>query len=112
MLRLVKLEFSTEKTGVRKANIIAKNQEDGLNFIRSLYPANKNKITGIMNIEDSLDVHAYTDYALDYISKKTSGKLEEDTTSTAVYTCPWCDKKYEKAHGLKVHIGQEHKKVE
>jgi len=114
MLQLVEIEFELKKGGMRKANVIGKDNEDVYKYIMGFESSSK-----INNIGFQREIHAYTDYAIDYLK----GKLEiEDpkTTETEIpnmqmettqgnrYICPWCERDFEKALGLKMHIKKTH----
>jgi len=110
MLKFFNLEYETDKAGTRKVNLICNGQDDAIGFINKI---NNNQVKRFNNLGTEFDVHAYTDYAVDYLNKKlsvkkTSDNIQTENTSQTTYICPWCDKPFEKASALKAHMNRSH----
>lgn len=109
MLKFFTMEYEHADAGTKKVNLVCESQDDAIYFMRNL---TKNKMKSITNLGNISDIHAYTDNAIDYISKKLGySKTTEEGNAVepkSGYLCPWCEKSFEKASVLKAHMNRSH----
>lgn len=112
-LKITSIDYELDKKINKKAVILAIGEGDAIKFLRKV---TGNKVTRIDNIGYDMDVHAITDDAMEYIAKhgnfkqQSPGDSKEEET-TEVYKCPWCDKPFGTAQGLKLHLNKAHELV-
>lgn len=113
MLKVAKIGYTMKNGTTRKANILGTSEQDAVQFLRRL---TNNNISSIDDLGMDSDVHGYTDAAVEYLQKRINKNVSKDTPQETepqkMYICPWCDREFEKATGLKVHIQRTHQKKE
>lgn len=110
MLKVTQIEYDIDGK-VWNATVCCTSDQDALRFLTKL---SKKKIK-VNNLGFDKEIHGFTDDALDYIYKKTNMKNKVETNQEeaseeqpVMYTCPWCDKSYDKASSLKSHMNKSH----
>jgi len=120
MLKSIQIDYEAkekDKTVSRRAVVVCKSETDGVKFLAKFIGQKNFQRVNALSYEK--DIHAISDGAIDYLFTKSEyvKKLldsnidkNSETNSILKYTCPWCDKEFDKAVGCKVHIQKVHKK--
>lgn len=90
MLKVVTIEFEQKDAGERKASILCTSNDDAINFLKKI---TNNGVNRVSNFGMDVEVHGFSDAALEYIDKKrgiTDQQKEAEPVGNDVnkYVCP------------------------